>query len=168
LGLCVLWASIRRGHPWPPSQGAPAAEVCLRPIEHRTPKFQVSEKSYLLSGSPRFAAIYWLSGVLGILASVLFYPEYVSSGSSQALMGLSASILILRWRKFDIQKWSLFIAGMVLILQLALDIYVNNFPKAGHVAGFIAGAILCWLFSLSKILRLSPEKEQHTFRPQTF
>jgi rhomboid protease GluP len=107
-------------------------------------------------GSLRFAAMYWLSGVFGILASVWFYPEYVSSGSSQALMGLSASILILRWREFDIQKWALFVSGMTLTIQLTLDIYVNNFPKAGHVAGFITGAILCGFFSLSKISRLSP------------
>lgn len=100
-------------------------------------------------GSLRFAAIYWLGGILGIIASVAFYPEYVSSGSSQALMSLFAAILILKLKGFSIRNWTLFLALAGLVLQLGLDIYVNHFPKVGHIVGFLAGGILCFVFILN-------------------
>lgn len=99
-------------------------------------------------GSLRFAVIYWLGGSIGILMSVLFYPQYVSSGSSQALMAIFASILVLYWRRFRISKAVLSLAIVGLFIQLSLDIYVNHLPKAGHVAGFLVGSVFCFLFSL--------------------
>lgn len=98
-------------------------------------------------GAMRFAAIYWLGGSIGILMSVLFYPQYVSSGSSQALMGIFAAILVLYWKGFKISKAILSLATAGLFIQLSLDIYVNHLPKAGHVAGFLAGGAICFLFS---------------------
>ncbi|MGZ3744309.1 MAG: rhomboid family intramembrane serine protease [Pseudobdellovibrionaceae bacterium] len=105
-------------------------------------------------GSLRFAAIYWLSGSIGILTSVLFYPQYVSSGSSQALMAMFACILVLYWKGFKISKaiFSLAIAG--LFIQLSLDIYVNHLPKAGHVAGFLVGGVLSFVFSLKEFSKV--------------
>jgi len=104
-------------------------------------------------GSASFTIIYWLGGTLGILASVAFYPEYVSSGSSQALMSLFAAVLVLRWKGAPTGRWIFSLAVIGLVAQLGLDIYINHFPKAGHIVGFLVGGILCFIFSFKK----SPE-----------
>ncbi|MGZ3768305.1 MAG: rhomboid family intramembrane serine protease [Bdellovibrio sp.] len=95
--------------------------------------------------SIKFSIFYWLTGFSGIFASVIVYPEYVSSGSSQILMGLFASILIMKWQRFKISKAVFYITIIGLFSQLLLDIYVNRYPKAGHVIGFFAGGIFAFV-----------------------
>jgi len=88
-------------------------------------------------GAAAFALVFAAGGSLGQLASVLAYPQLVSSGASQALMALCGAALIAgvspRARRF---------AAAVAIVQLALDVYVAHTVKAGHAAGFVAGLVL--------------------------
>lgn len=90
-------------------------------------------------GSLKFSIFFWLTGIIGILASVIIYPEYVSSGLSQILMGLFACILVMKWQKYEISRTIFYITIFGLFLQFGIDMYVNDYPKAGHVAGFFAG-----------------------------
>jgi rhomboid protease GluP len=97
-------------------------------------------------GRFRFALLYWISGSLGIVASVLFLPEYVSSGASQALCGLGAGVLVLNWQRQKISKVILIIAYIALGFSLVLDLIFAHYPKPGHVVGFITGALLTYGF----------------------
>lgn len=103
--------------------------------------------------STRFAILYWVAGSVGILASVLAYPQYVSSGSSQALMGLCAGICVCHLFRQKISPIMLAIALGTLFFQVGLDLYVASTIKAGHVAGFFAGAVLFYFFVSSKSIK---------------
>jgi rhomboid protease GluP len=97
-------------------------------------------------GSLQFLVIWFFSGVLGILASVLFLPQYVSSGASQALMGIAGAGLVLMAREFTFPRWYRVTLLLVLAFQLCLDLIVAHYPKPGHVAGFLLGAVIAfWL-----------------------
>jgi rhomboid protease GluP len=93
-------------------------------------------------GSARVAAIYLVSGTAGVVASLLFSPEQVSSGASQALMGLAAGALLILRRGYRSPRWLPAIAVATLGIQLALDLLVAHYPKPGHVGGFLAGLLL--------------------------
>jgi rhomboid protease GluP len=83
------------------------------------------------------AVVYFGGGSVGQIASVLSYPELVSSGASQALMALcGASLVVLAERRSR-----LFVVAIVAI-QAALDIYVAQKIKAGHSFGFLAGLLI--------------------------
>ena len=97
-------------------------------------------------GSIRFTVVYWLGGTIGLLSSLLAYPQLVSSGSSQALMALCAGIFVLKRKGVQIPKAVMMTNLAAFILQTGLDLYVNHFPKAGHVAGFFSGGLICWVF----------------------
>lgn len=83
------------------------------------------------------AAIYLVGGCIGQYASVVFYPVLVSSGASQALMGLcGAALFICR------NRISYLIVVSILVVQLALDMRAAGTVKAGHGWGFAAGIFL--------------------------
>lgn len=85
----------------------------------------------------RTALIYFVGGCVGQVASVVAYPELVSSGASQALMALCAAALVMNTERAP----RLFALGIVAI-QIALDIYAAHTIKAGHGFGFIAGLLV--------------------------
>lgn len=93
-------------------------------------------------GSTRFVGIYVMSGTAGIVTSVLFLPEAVSSGASQALVGIAAGALVVLRRGYRLPRWLLPIVIATLIIQLAVDLVVVCHPKPGHIAGFLAGLLL--------------------------
>jgi len=105
-------------------------------------------------GSSRFFVTYWAGGTAGLPESVLFYPQYVSSGASQALVAVCAGLLVLSRHGLKSSRAVKILTLAVLAIQLALDIYVNRLPKAGHVVGFLAGGILSYGFLIRKA---SPE-----------
>ncbi|MFZ6735692.1 rhomboid family intramembrane serine protease [Undibacterium sp. Ji42W] len=86
-------------------------------------------------------AIYLIGGTTGQIASVWYYPELVSDGASQALMALCAGTLVLQARSKVI--W---FAGLVVALQVALDVHAIAGIKAGHLYGFAAGLLVSLLF----------------------
>ena len=97
-------------------------------------------------GSARLVAVYVMSGTVGIVASVLLLPELVSSGASQALMGIAAGSLLLLRRGHRSPRWLRPMAIATVGIQLVLDLVVAQFPKPGHVAGFLAGLLLGAVF----------------------
>ena len=92
-------------------------------------------------GSVRLILLYVVGGSIGIIASVLAYPDLVSSGASQAALALSGSMLlrqIPRGRPSVI--WVLVAAATV--IQLGLDVLSDaHMVKAGHAAGLAAGMV---------------------------
>ncbi|MDQ3816786.1 MAG: rhomboid family intramembrane serine protease [Acidobacteriota bacterium] len=96
-------------------------------------------------GSFRFALLYLGSGAAGQIASVLAAPALVTSGASQALMGLAGCALVrtLRLRKETSAR--IIIPLGVISVQATIDLIAAHTIKAGHAAGFCAGAILGYI-----------------------
>lgn len=85
----------------------------------------------------RAALVYFGGGSVGQIASVLSYPELVSSGASQALMALcGASLVLLTERRPRL------LVLVVVAVQTALDICVVQKIKAGHSFGFLGGLLI--------------------------
>ncbi len=82
----------------------------------------------------RVALVYVVGGSVGQIASVLSYPELVTSGASQALMALcGASLAMLADRR------SRLVVFAIVVIQVALDIYAAYKIKVGHGLGFLGG-----------------------------
>lgn len=81
--------------------------------------------------------IYLIGGLAGQTASVWHYPELVTDGASQALMALCAAMLVLLPKSRV--TW---FAGLVIIIQAALDIHAIAGIKAGHLSGFLTGLLV--------------------------
>lgn len=87
-------------------------------------------------------AIYLTAGTLAQLASVLSYPNLVSSGASQALCGMIGAFLVLFLYPLRVSKMTLVWVGIFLVLQTLLDLYSAGYIKTGHWVGFIIGLLL--------------------------
>ncbi len=87
-------------------------------------------------------AIYFIGGLTGQAASVWHYPALVTDGASQALMALCAGMLVLQPRS----KVTWF-AGLVVAIQVALDVHAIAAIKAGHLFGFVAGLLVSLLIA---------------------
>ncbi|MES2040698.1 MAG: rhomboid family intramembrane serine protease [Pseudomonadota bacterium] len=93
-------------------------------------------------------SIYLIGGVTGQLASVWSYPALVTDGASQALMALCAGMFVLQPRSRV--TW---FAGLIVAIQIALDVHAIAGIKAGHLYGFAAGLLISvgfWLGLRSK------------------
>jgi membrane associated rhomboid family serine protease len=83
------------------------------------------------------ALVFLVAGTIGHAASVIAYPDLVSSGASQALMGLCGAALVLGPRRQE-----LWLVAAIIVVQAALDLQSVQAIKAGHSAAFTAGLLL--------------------------
>ncbi|MFZ6707950.1 rhomboid family intramembrane serine protease [Undibacterium sp. TC9W] len=97
-------------------------------------------------------AIYFIGGLTGQAASAWYYPALVTDGASQALMALCAGMLVLQPRS----KVTWF-AGLVVAIQVALDVHAIAGIKAGHLYGFVAGLLVSLLIALRQKNQLAKE-----------
>lgn len=93
-------------------------------------------------GSWRLAVLYFGSGIVGQVAGVVATPVLVSSGASQAIMGLAGGDAIRRINRSETRNAGLAVLLIFVAVQVALDVATAGYIKAGHLGGFIAGAIL--------------------------
>ncbi|MDT7689581.1 MAG: rhomboid protease GluP [Acidobacteriota bacterium] len=93
-------------------------------------------------GAARLLAMYFCGGAVGQLASVLVAPALVGSGASQAVMGLAGSAAVVLFRRPHARTMRLIVLLVYVVIQIALDLFAVDYVKAGHVCGFIAGAVL--------------------------
>ena len=96
-------------------------------------------------GAWRLATLYLLSGTVGQLAGVIAAPTLVSSGASQAVMGLAGGVTVGLLRRRQWKSARLVILLAVVAVQFGLDLMAAGHIKAGHLAGFIAGAATGYL-----------------------
>lgn len=97
-------------------------------------------------GAGRLLGLYLVGGSLGMLASVLAYPDLVSSGASQAALALAGEMLVCQRPVSRPSAVWLAVAAATMV-QLGLDVASDaHMVKAGHVAsltfGMLAGAML--------------------------
>ena len=95
-------------------------------------------------GPLRFASIYLLSGSIGQLAGVIAAPQLVTSGASQAVMGLAGATAFDMLRRRDFGRLQFVGLLIVIIITMTLDIMAVGRPKTGHLAGLCAGAVFGW------------------------
>lgn len=97
-------------------------------------------------GVYRFATLYFISGIGGILFSALC-SDTLSVGASTAVYGLIGayvSYLVLNWidlKRDTDKRWRIMV---FLVMALVLSILVSastNIDVLGHLGGFIFGAI---------------------------
>lgn len=113
-------------------------------------------------GKWRFATIYFLSGILAGIASIIYNiyvgQETVSCGASGAIYGLMGALLILlivgnrgRWSA-EIPRYLLFIG-----FSLYSGMQDPSIDNAAHVGGFLAGALICLI--MTRFVRLEVSYE---------
>ena len=91
--------------------------------------------------------IFLVGGTIGQVASVIAYPDLVSSGASQALMALCGAALLLCFNRRE--RW---LVLAILTVQFGLDLHAAQKIKAGHTAGFLAGVfIACALLAAAAL-----------------
>ncbi|MFT4075401.1 MAG: rhomboid family intramembrane serine protease [Asticcacaulis sp.] len=87
-------------------------------------------------GAVHLAWIYCVGGLAGQLASLIAYPDLVSSGASQAALAVCAAVLCLR-----VHRCGRIAALLYLAISLGLDLAHAHTLKAGHIAGLIVGLL---------------------------
>jgi membrane associated rhomboid family serine protease len=110
-------------------------------------------------GSARFTIIFVVTGVVGFLASDVWFSvirsaPYLTAGASGGLFGLVGALIGYAYAARD-PMWKKFLTRFaILALVFAIALPVNN---AAHIGGFAAGAPLGYLaFRERRPWRLSP------------
>ncbi len=97
----------------------------------------------------RFFLLWLVAGSAGTLVSTLFAtpPWNLGTGASQAVLGIAAFGLVLSLKGVNSSKWLVAVLCFSFIPAFALDFIYAGYPKPGHVAsallGAIAGVIYC-------------------------
>jgi rhomboid protease GluP len=94
-------------------------------------------------GSWRLLVLYMSSGIVGQIIGVVASPTLVSSGASQAVMGLAGGVTMVSFGRAarNRTRW-LIVLLAYLAIQIGLDVRSAGYVKAGHLAGFFAGALI--------------------------
>ncbi|WP_334328397.1 rhomboid family intramembrane serine protease [Companilactobacillus sp. HBUAS59699] len=107
-------------------------------------------------GHVRFAVIYFLSGIMGNLASFAFGSNNaISAGASTSLFGLFAAFLALaviyKENRFLGELGKSFLA--LIVINLALDLTMSGIDIWGHIGGAIGGFLVGLALGLPGIKR---------------
>ena len=108
--------------------------------------FQLGRFYELMFGTRRFLFIYFISGLLASVASVL-WTRGASVGASGAIFGvLGAFIFSIRrsplWRHHPAGKSLVSQAVFLIVANIILTWTIPQIDKAGHVGGLLSGLIL--------------------------
>lgn len=117
-------------------------------------------------GSVRFVILYFLSGILAGVSSIVYNvstaSEYtVSCGASGAIYGLTGALLLLlimgnrrnkEHRTTEVPRYLLFLA--ISLYSGSQDPAIDN---AAHVGGFVVGFIICLIMNGKKHMEVTYE-----------
>lgn len=98
-------------------------------------------------GTPRFLAIYLLSGLAGNMASYLFNADALSVGASGAIFGLLGALAarIFVARKVlgpEATKMQFGQIGSMIVINLIFGFTAPNIDNAAHIGGLIVGGLI--------------------------
>ena len=90
-----------------------------------------------------FLWLWFVSGAVGTLVSSLSVapPWNLGTGASQAVLGIAAFAFVLFKSGVNSSKWFVAAVYISLVPALALDLIYAGYPKPGHLAGALVGAI---------------------------
>jgi membrane associated rhomboid family serine protease len=99
-------------------------------------------------GGKKLLLLFFVSGIIGTLASVLNVPPPfdVGTGASQAVLGLTGCGVLLMVKGLDKSIWLKLAIVFCIVPAMALDIIYSGYPKLGHIIGFTVGLILSLFF----------------------
>lgn len=116
-------------------------------------------------GTVNFLLIYFISGIVGSLTSLLYNPWKTGAGASGAIFGICGAVTALvlnrdlvlpkQFKRILIKGGLSFVA-----INAALAYFIPFIDKAAHLGGYIGGLTLGALFSTS-IFRQSDKKFSH-------
>ena len=90
-----------------------------------------------------FLWLWFVSCAVGTLVSSLSVapPWNLGTGASQAVLGIAAFAFVLFKSGVNSSKWFVAAVYISLVPALALDLIYAGYPKPGHLAGALVGAI---------------------------
>lgn len=90
-----------------------------------------------------FFLLWFVSGAVGTLVSTLSVapPWNLGTGASQAVVGIAAFALVLMKNGLNSSKWFVAAVCLSLVPALALDLIYAGYPKPGHLAAALIGAV---------------------------
>jgi membrane associated rhomboid family serine protease len=98
-------------------------------------------------GTTRFAGIYLLSGIVGVLASFSFSPHR-SAGASGAIFGLigTEAAFFYRYRNAFGRRGQQRLYNILIVIgyNLAFTFVASNIDVWGHLGGLVAGVLISW------------------------
>jgi rhomboid protease GluP len=112
-------------------------------------------------GRQRYLIVYLLSGLGATLSSAIFLEVSVSAGASGCILGLFGGLAITNWMFWthlplgfrQTPRWWMTIIGV----NVALPVLFPVIDIAGHLGGFVVGAIVTYLLLREEQqLRISP------------
>lgn len=113
-------------------------------------------------GTLRFAMVYVIAGVAGVLAGYAF-SQYRSLGASGALFGVMGALLIFIYRNQKIlrnSRQSLMQVLQVIGINIVLGLLISNIDNWGHIGGLIGGIAMGWfavpLYEVKRDYRMMP------------
>jgi membrane associated rhomboid family serine protease len=113
-----------------------------------------------LVGHLRFLLIYFVTGVVSIIASFALMPGEVSVGASGAIFGLvgAYSMFILLHRRALPRGGIPAILWLVVVIgaNLSIGLFIPNIDNYAHLGGLLSGCLLGWWFTPH--FTLSPEQ----------
>ena len=101
-------------------------------------------------GEKKLAMIYFISGLLSFLVTLLFHNGYIGVGASGAIFGIIGSLfgagLVDGYKE---NKTVIFITFGYLLINVLFG-FITNSDNVAHVSGFLIGALISWIFILFK------------------
>lgn len=125
-----------------------------------TSLFAVGTLAERLYGSPRFLAIYLGAGLIGSTSSVVYgamtgQAHEVGVGASGAIFGVAAALVTVRFQRSNVipDRLRRRISSSMLPLvafSLAFAYLTPHVDNSAHLGGIVGGAILSFVFPLTK------------------
>ena len=108
-------------------------------------------------GVQRFISFYFTSGIIGNLATQVFYYETISVGASGAIFGLIGVLFAAGFRR-DTPIFIKHFTGLSLLPIILFNLVYgfipsSNINNAAHLGGFLAGMIFGYLTGANPYLR---------------
>lgn len=101
-------------------------------------------------GERKLALIYFISGLLSFLATLLFHNDYIGVGASGAIFGVIGSLFGAGLMDgFKENKIIIFITSGYLLINVFFG-FVTNSDNIAHVSGFLIGALISWILYVFK------------------
>ncbi|GFH41094.1 rhomboid family intramembrane serine protease [Lactococcus insecticola] len=115
-------------------------------------------------GSSRFFAVYLLSGIYGNILTFFIKPETLSAGASTALFGMFGAMAMLGY----LTKNPSFQAvgkqfAVLIIVNLAINLFQTGVGIAGHIGGAIGGILLAAPFAPKILANKITQAQKMTF-----